>query len=107
MPNAGIVIFAVTYALISARRLQWLGLDRPAGALLGAVACVAFGVLSPEAALGAVDGATLLLLFGVMGRGAFLAIDGFFEVVEPPRPAPRAILTAPVTRVDIRRTIYM
>jgi Na+/H+ antiporter NhaD/arsenite permease-like protein len=82
MLHAGVAIFAVTYALISARRLQWLGLDRPAGALLGAVACVALGVLSPEAALGAVDGATLLLLFGVMGMGAFLAVDGFFEVVE-------------------------
>jgi Na+/H+ antiporter NhaD/arsenite permease-like protein len=78
----GVVVFAITYAVISARRLQWLPLDRPAGALLGAVACVAVGVLSPEAALAAIDGATLLLLFGVMGIGAFLARDGFFTAAE-------------------------
>jgi len=78
----GVVVFAITYAVISARRLRWLPLDRPAGALLGAVACVATGVLSPEVALAAIDGATLLLLFGVMGIGAFLARDGFFVAAE-------------------------
>jgi Na+/H+ antiporter NhaD/arsenite permease-like protein len=77
----GLVIFAITYALISARRFQKT-LDRPAAALLGAVACVAFRVLSPEQALGAVDPNTILLLFGVMGMGAFLAIDGFFDHLE-------------------------
>src|SRR5690606_6967231 len=58
------------------------GFDRPAGALLGAVACVAFGVLAPEQALAAVDASTLLLLLGVMGMGAFLAVDGLFEQLE-------------------------
>jgi Na+/H+ antiporter NhaD/arsenite permease-like protein len=78
----GIVVFAVTYVLISVRSLRWLGFDRPAGALFGAVACVVLGVLAPEEALGAIDGATLLLLFGVMGMGAFLHLDGFFEQIE-------------------------
>jgi Na+/H+ antiporter NhaD/arsenite permease-like protein len=82
MNPTGLVIFVVTYALISARRLDWLGLDRPAGALLGAVACVVFGVLAPTTALAAVDGSTLLLLFGVMGMGAFLSLDGFFDAIE-------------------------
>lgn len=78
----GVVIFAVTYVLISARRLSWLGLDRPAGALVGAVACVALGVLSPTDALAAINGPTLLLLFGVMGMGTFLAFDGYFAGIE-------------------------
>jgi Na+/H+ antiporter NhaD/arsenite permease-like protein len=82
MKPTGLVVFLVSYFLISARRLKWLGLDRPAGALLGAVACVVLGVLGPDDALGAVDGATLLLLFGVMGMGAFLGLDGFFDVLE-------------------------
>ncbi|HLT40259.1 MAG TPA: SLC13 family permease [Enhygromyxa sp.] len=82
MPVVGVLIFAVTYVLISARRLEALGFDRPAGALLGAVACVAFGVLAPEQALAAVDASTLLLLLGVMGMGAFLAVDGLFEQLE-------------------------
>lgn len=82
MPIVGVLIFAVTYVLISARRLEALGFDRPAGALLGAVACVAFGVLAPQEALAAVDASTLLLLLGVMGMGAFLAVDGLFEQLE-------------------------
>src|SRR5690606_5641707 len=82
MAPLGAAIFLVTYVLISARRLEWLGFDRPAAALLGAVSCVVLGVLSPEEALAAVDGATLLLLFGVMGMGAFLAVDGAFEAAE-------------------------
>ena len=77
----GVVIFALTYALISARRLGWLGFDRPAGALFGAVACVVVGVLSPADAIAAVDEDTMLLLFGMMGLGAFLAVDGFFDAV--------------------------
>lgn len=81
MTAPGLVIFVLTYALISARRLEWLRFDRPAGALLGAVACVATGVLGPDEALRAVDGATLLLLFGVMGMGAFLSLDGFFDEI--------------------------
>ncbi len=81
MDPRGVVIFAITYVLISARRLWWLGFDRPAGALAGAVACVVFGVLTPRAAVAAVDTDTLLLLFGMMGLGAFLAIDGFFDDV--------------------------
>lgn len=79
---AGLVIFVLTYLLISARRLGWLGLDRPAVALSGAVACVVFGVLTPERAAASVDGNTLLLLVGVMGMGAFLAVDGFFTDLE-------------------------
>lgn len=78
----GLYVFLLTYVLISARRLSWLRFDRPAGALLGAVLCVVTGALTPSAALHAVDGATLLLLFGVMGMGAFLAVEGFFDEVE-------------------------
>lgn len=81
-PMIGAAVFLVTYALISARRLAWLAFDRPAGALLGAVACVVLGVLGPKEALGAIDAPTLLLLFGVMGMGTFLAVDDFFEGLE-------------------------
>ncbi|MEZ4337372.1 MAG: SLC13 family permease [Sandaracinaceae bacterium] len=83
MHALGIVIFGITYVLIAARRLSIAGLDRPAAAMMGAVACVALGVLTPTEALDAVDGPTLLLLFGVMGMGAFLALDGFFDALEP------------------------
>ncbi len=79
MDHAGVAIFIVTYALISLRRVAVFGLDRPTGALIGAVLCVVVGVLTPKEAIDAVDARTLLLLFGMMGLGAFLAIDGFFD----------------------------
>ncbi len=77
--TAGVVIFALTYVLVCARRMGWLGLDRPGAALLGASACVLAGVLSAEQAVAAIDGRTILLLAGMMGMGAFLAADGFFD----------------------------
>ena len=79
MTHPGFIVFACTYVLISMRRLNRLPLDRPAGVLLGAVALVLLGVLTPAEALGAVNGETIVLLFGVMGLGAYLALDGAFE----------------------------
>lgn len=78
----GILIFVLIYALISLRRLSFLNIDRPAAALLGAVLCVVCRVLTPAQAGAAVDGSTLLLLLGVMGMGAFLSVDGFFDDIE-------------------------
>ncbi|HEY5958660.1 MAG TPA: SLC13 family permease [Polyangiaceae bacterium] len=78
----GILVFAITYVLISARRLSFLNIDRPAAALFGAVLCVVTRLLTPTQAGQAVDGSTLLLLFGVMGMGACLSVDGFFDDME-------------------------
>src|SRR6266581_1718986 len=64
-----IAIFAVTYLLISGRRLKLLPLNRPAAALLGSVLMVACGVLTPEQAYQAVDYDTLVLLLAMMVRG--------------------------------------
>ena len=75
----GVAIFAVTYLMIAGRRLAWLPFDRPACALAGAVAMVACGVLAPREAIEAIHGETLLLLFGLMGIGGFLAADGFLD----------------------------
>jgi len=72
------LIFAVTYALISGRRLKMLPLNRPASALLGAVLMVAFGVLTPEQAYRAVNYDTLALLLGMMLIAAYLHLAGFF-----------------------------
>jgi Na+/H+ antiporter NhaD/arsenite permease-like protein len=75
----GALIFLITYLLIAGRRLTIMPLDRPAGALVGAVACVALRVLTPREALAAINGETLVLLFGLMGVGAFLAQGGLLE----------------------------
>jgi Na+/H+ antiporter NhaD/arsenite permease-like protein len=74
-----ILIFAVTYLLISGRRLKVLPLNRPAAALLGAVLMVGAGILTPERAYRAVDYNTLVLLLGMMLIAAYLFLAGFFE----------------------------
>src|SRR5229473_1812198 len=74
-----IAIFAVTYLLISGRRLKVLPLNRPASALLGTVLMVACGVMTPEQAYRSVDYDTLVLLLGMMLISAYLFLAGFFD----------------------------
>ncbi len=80
--TAALVIFVLTYAVIALQGLPRLRLDRPAGALLGAVAMVAFGVVPFERALDAIDLDTILFLLGMMIVLAYLELSGFFQVVE-------------------------
>ena len=74
-----VIIFCITYLLISGRQLKILPLNRPAAALLGTVLMVAFGVLTPEQAYRAVDYDTLVLLLGMMLISAYLFLAGFFD----------------------------
>jgi Na+/H+ antiporter NhaD/arsenite permease-like protein len=74
-----IVIFCLTYLMISGRELKILPLNRPAAALLGAVLMVACGVLTPDRAYRAVDYDTLVLLMGMMIIAAYLYLAGFFD----------------------------
>jgi Na+/H+ antiporter NhaD/arsenite permease-like protein len=74
-----IVIFSLTYLLISGRRLKVLPLNRPAAALLGAVLMVGLGVMTPEQAYRSVDYNTLVLLLGMMLISSYLWMAGFFE----------------------------
>ena len=74
-----ILIFGLTYLLISGRRLKILPLNRPAAALLGTVLMVVTGVMSPEQVYRAVDYDTLVLLIGMMLVSAYLYLGGFFE----------------------------
>lgn len=76
--GAVVAIFALTYLLITARRLRWLPIGRPAGALFGAVLVVAVGGLTPHQAYARVDHDTLVLLFGMMLITAHLERAGFF-----------------------------
>jgi Na+/H+ antiporter NhaD/arsenite permease-like protein len=73
-----IAIFALTYLLISGRRLKILPLNRPAAALLGTALMVATGVMPAEEAYRAVDYDTLVLLLGMMLISAYLCLAGFF-----------------------------
>jgi len=74
-----LLIFALTYALIAARRVGVLRLARPAAAIAGAAACVLAGILSPGEAYARIDGDTLVLLLAMTLLGAHLDQAGFFE----------------------------
>lgn len=76
------IVFLVTYAIIGIQRIPRIHIDRPSGALLGAVGMVAFGVLSLGEAYGAIDLDTLSFLLGMMILIAYLELSGFFEVLE-------------------------
>lgn len=76
-----LVVFVLTYLVIASRQLDWVGLDRPAGAVVGAVAMVAVGGLPMDAALRAIDLHVLVLLFGVLVIAAYLAEAQFFKLV--------------------------
>jgi len=75
-----VVVFTLTYLVIASRQLHWLGLDRPAGATVGAVAMVLVGGLSLDAALHAIDLHVVTLLFGILLIAAYLQDAGFFRL---------------------------
>src|SRR6185295_7812623 len=66
--------------VIASRQLHFIGLDRPAGATVGAVAMVVVGGLPIEAALGAIDLHVLTLLFGILLIAAYLSEARFFRL---------------------------
>jgi Na+/H+ antiporter NhaD/arsenite permease-like protein len=75
------IIFVFTYVAFSVGRIPGFRSDRVAAAIIGAVLLVALGVLSVTEAQGAVDGATLGLLFGMMVLSAALDVSGAFALV--------------------------
>ncbi len=86
MPQATLVtaalIFIATYAILGLQGIPKLHIDRPSGALLGAVAMVGFGVLTLQQAYQAIDLDTILFLLGMMILIAYLELSGFFELLE-------------------------
>lgn len=78
--TGALVVFCVTYLLIASRQLRFLKLDRPAGAIVGAVAMVIVGGLPMDAALHAIDLHVILLLFGVLVIAAYLQEAQLFRL---------------------------
>ncbi len=76
-----LVIFLITYLFIGLRQIPRVHIDRPAGALVGAVLMVVTGVLSLDQAFAAVDLHTLLLLLGMMIITVYLRAAGCFELI--------------------------
>ncbi|HWP35076.1 MAG TPA: SLC13 family permease [Thermodesulfobacteriota bacterium] len=78
---AALLVFALTYTGLALGGLPRTRLDRSGIALIGAVLMLVTGVVDVEQAAHAVDGPTLLLLFGMMLVIAYLRLAGFFELV--------------------------
>jgi Na+/H+ antiporter NhaD/arsenite permease-like protein len=76
-----LIIFIITYIFIGLRQIPRVHIDRPAGALVGAVLMIAFGVLTLDQAFAAIDMHTLLLLLGMMIITVYLRAAGFFELM--------------------------
>ncbi|NVJ06954.1 anion transporter [Myxococcus sp. AM001] len=82
-----LAIFLFTYVFIAGARLPYLRLDRPGGALLGAVLMVVAGVVTPaevfnhsaDANQHAIDADTIVLLLGMMLLAAYMSQAAFFR----------------------------
>jgi len=76
-----VAIFAVVYLGMILGGLPFLQLDRTGVALLGAIAIVAIGDLTPERAAESIHLPTLLLLFSFMVISAQMRLGGFYAWV--------------------------
>ncbi len=78
---AAAVIFVATYVVISAQKIGRYRIDRPVAAMFGAALMIAFGVVGPAEAVGAIDLDVILLLLGMMLLVGGLDACGFFDYV--------------------------
>lgn len=73
------VIFGASYLVFAIGKFPGLKIDRPAAAIIGAVAMVAFRFVRPSDALRLIDFPTIVLLFSMMMIVGSLHLAGFFE----------------------------
>ena len=73
-----LLIFCIAYLGIALGRVPGLMIDRIGIALLGAIAMITFGIVSPKSAVSAIDWSTILLLYALMIVSAQLRLGGFY-----------------------------
>lgn len=78
METAVLIIFIVTYAGIAIGGIPGLALDSTGVALLGAIAIIITGEMTPEQAISSIDVSTILLLYGLMVISSQLRLGGFY-----------------------------
>ncbi|MCI0690460.1 anion transporter [candidate division KSB1 bacterium] len=76
-----LAIFALTYLIIASQKIPYLHLDRPSGALTGAVSMVLARVLTLDEAYHAINFDTITLLLGMMILVGYLRFARFFRYV--------------------------
>ena len=78
MDTTVLIVFAFTYLGMILGGIPGLALDRTGVALLGAIALLVTGRVTPDAALAAIDVPTIALLFGLMVVSAQFRLGGFY-----------------------------
>lgn len=110
MATTVLVVFAVVYAGMLLGGLPFLQLDRTGVALLGAIALVAVGAVTPAEAAAAVHLPTLLLLFSFMVISAQMRLGGFYTRVALAladlRISPPALLAGLVVAVGALSAVF-
>ena len=105
-----VAIFAIVYLGMILGGLPFLQLDRTGIALLGAIALVAVGDLTPEQAALAIHLPTLLLLFSFMVISAQMRLGGFYAWVTLRVAAlplgPRGLLAAVIVAVAALSAVF-
>ena len=74
-------LFFASYLVFAVGKFPGMKIDRPGMAVIGGVLMVAVRVVGPQDAIGAVDFATIVLLFSMMLLVGGLHLAGFFELV--------------------------
>jgi Na+/H+ antiporter NhaD/arsenite permease-like protein len=110
MATTVVAVFAVVYLGMILGGLPFLQLDRTGVALLGAIAIVGLGVLTPEEAAQSIHLPTLLLLFSFMVISAQMRLGGFYTRVTLQiadlRVSPPALLAAVIGVVGVLSAIF-
>jgi Na+/H+ antiporter NhaD/arsenite permease-like protein len=110
MATTVVAVFAVVYLGMILGGLPFLQLDRTGVALLGAIAIVGLGVLTPEQAAQSIHLPTLLLLFSFMVISAQMRLGGFYTRVTLQiadlRVSPPALLAAVIGAVGLLSAIF-
>jgi Na+/H+ antiporter NhaD/arsenite permease-like protein len=110
VPTTVVAVFAVVYLGMILGGLPFLQLDRTGVALLGAIALVGLGVLTPEEAAQSIHLPTLLLLFSFMVISAQMRLGGFYTsvtlAVADLRVSPPGLLAAVIGVVGALSAVF-
>ena len=110
MATTVVAVFAVVYLGMILGGLPFLQLDRTGVALLGAIAIVGLGVLTPEQAAQSIHLPTLLLLFSFMVVSAQMRLGGFYThvmlAIADLRVSPPALLAAVIGVVGVLSAVF-
>ena len=106
-----LAIFGLTYLVLARGNLPPLRLDRAGAALVGAVAMVVSGAVSPEEAEAAISFPTLMLLLGMMIVVANLRLSGAFtlgaRLVLGRARTPRGLLALTVALAGMLAAVFI